>query len=177
VVCLALGIYMIVGGVYLGWWTPATALERAFQPNLSHADAWVTRVEGDDVIFRIGVVNTGRDNLDDAIVTVSVPDFVSAMQRCSADGVTGLDEHRGSFWREGERFWNGNVSFPGRITRLIFFRVALDEVRNFSVRLQIYAPALNDLPDVRFDLSVAEPTRPTEQPALAEAPETSGQGS
>jgi hypothetical protein len=85
-VCGILGLYVIVGGVYLGWWTPATAVERALQPNLRDAEAEVFLVQDKHVFFQIGVYNSGRDNLDGAHLNVIVPEFVSEMHRCTVEG-------------------------------------------------------------------------------------------
>ncbi len=149
--CIAAGGYLVIG-VYMGWPLPTTAAERAFRPNLT-VELTGLRDSGDDfVVFHVAIKNHGRGDANDAFVNVVVPDFVTEMARCTAEGETGLEEHKGAFSREAEQFWNGNVSFPGRRTRFVFFRVTLPDQRGFPVRLNVTSPELNTPLEHRFEL-------------------------
>lgn len=168
-VCFATGVYLLVGGVYLGKWTPTTYLDRAFRPHLVEVEAWVARVHHNAVIFRIKLRNAGRDDLNGAYVIVIVPEFITEMARTNAEGEGGHPELLGGFWREDERFWNGNVSFPGRLHKLMHFRVEMSPVRDFSAELRISAPALDTPLEVPLNL-----TLPGGESASAQAPEIGG---
>jgi hypothetical protein len=158
------GTYMVVA-VYAGCWLPATARERAFRPRLQDAEAHVLRLDENDAVFRIALYNAGRGNVDGALLNVVVPDFITELHRCSETGVTGLEEHKGAYSSTpealleddpdvGSIYWNGNVSFPGRMHRLIFFRATLTSLRDFPVRLEITAPELETPFNKRFHLSL-----------------------
>jgi hypothetical protein len=157
IACAATGIYMIVGGVYLGLPTPTTAVERALAPRLRSIGARVTRIVAGDPVFSIRIQNTGRDDLNDALINLTVPDDFHSLKRCTASGEVNRPEHRGSFWDEdGQKFWNGTVAFPGRSLSVFYFRATLPTVHDFSVTFKVHSPALDEPPEFPFHLSVAE---------------------
>jgi hypothetical protein len=171
--CTVAGLYLIVGGAYFGLPSLRTATDRAFSPKLEGAKAEIDRVEGNNAIVRIEVANTGRDDLNGAVVIVSVPSFVSRLDRCNYQGEVGLPQHKGEFYKDNEAsFWNGNVSFPGRLPRVVFFRVTLSTLRAFEVEFKVSSPGLHDAVVSTFQL-----TPPVESLAPVQAPETGGPAS
>ncbi len=148
-VCAAAGLYLL-GGVYVGWWLPTTAVARAFQARLVVVEAHVRKVTLAYFVVHLNVKNEGREDVADALVNFVVPDFVEEVKRCTPEGDVNVPEHKGAFWREDERFWNGNVSFPGGENRLIFFRVVPCRSGDFRARLTVASPAL----ERRFEHSV-----------------------
>jgi hypothetical protein len=155
-ICGVAGIYM-VASVYTGWPTFRTATDRVFQPKLSEARAEYRRHINDDVVFLIRVENSGRDNLNNALVNVVVPDFVRSLKRSTADGDVGREEHRGVFSIEDERFWSGDVSFSGRMTTFIFFRASLPSLRDFAVRFKVFSPELDELFEAHLHIQPPPP--------------------
>lgn len=140
----ALGVYVVVA-VYVGWPLPPTAAQRAFRPNLADLKARIRHRDERHAIVEISVRNRGRGDLNDALVNLIVPEFVDEVERCTADGGPGRPEHAGAFWKEDEKFWNGNVSFPGRMVRLLFFRLTMPADRDFSMRLKVFSPTLPEI--------------------------------
>jgi hypothetical protein len=164
------GLYMI-GAVYRGWPMPETASERVFAPDLRAIEAHVTKVDGDGVLIRIALRNYGRGNINDALVNVVLPAFFTSIRRCAEDG--GLGHHQGAWSTTSENlgtgrlqtsiYWNGNVSFPGRMSRIIFFRAPLSDpsVRTFPLRLEVTAVELERALDQRFTIMIPEDVRVT----------------
>ncbi len=154
------GAYLIVA-VYAGWPTLTTAAQRVYKPRLVDAEASVRGFPPDgSVVFQIGAVNTGRGNLDDAYLNVVVPSFITRMERCTQDGECGRDEHKGAFSFGAERYWNGNLSFPGRMSRVVFFRVwgkPHEPLRDFIVRFKVFSPLLDEPLEQEFEIAVSTP--------------------
>ena len=115
-ICGVAGLYMIVGGVYVGLPTPATVVERAFRPRLTDAEAEVTQILRDGLVFQISVVNRGRDDVRDGLVNVTVPEDVQELKRSTTAGEVNNPEHKGSFWDQPEKFWKiGRASCRERV--------------------------------------------------------------
>jgi len=171
-VCAFVGAYLIVGGVYLGWPSFTTAAERVFRPRLVNASSRLVQTDR-GIVFELAALNEGRDDLIDANLNVVVPTFVTKLDRCSAHGQVGLPEHKGAFFPgRQEGFWHGTVTFPGRMTRIVYFRAEMEPVRDFWVRWKVIAPVLNPTLEETFCLTpLAEPLPP------GQAPETGEQGS
>jgi hypothetical protein len=121
IVVALVGVYFLFA-VWSGFQTGSTAIERAFQPRLvdTTAEAHLL-VPPDYVAVKIGTINAGRGNVDEALVNVLVPEFITLIDRCDELGGRG---HMGSFSHTtealipyqpnlGSIYWNGNVSFPG----------------------------------------------------------------
>jgi len=159
------GAYVLVA-VWVRLPLPATRLERDLQPRLERMTADVTRREGDQLFIRIGAFNAGRANIDGAMLNVLVPDYFTELDRCSEHGEVGRDEHKGATSHTpesllerqpevGSIYWNGNVSFPGRMSRVIYYRAVMaTEVETFPLRLKVFASELDRLPNERFVLDV-----------------------
>lgn len=164
-VAAATGLY-VLGAVMFGWPFPATYIERQFQPRLEGTTVRVISSRRGEVVFSVGTYNAGRSNIDAALVNVVVPDFIREIHRCTERGETGRPEHAGAFSSVPEKlqpdddetasiYWNGNISFPGRIHRIAYFKVVMDTRRDFPIRLQITAPELEEPLQQRFDLNLS----------------------
>ena len=157
------GLY-IVAAVYLGLPLPQTAAEREFTPRLKAVEAHVLgkTIRGAP-IFQIAFNNEGRGDVTDALVNVIAPNFVSALQRRTENGVRHPHEGACSTTSEslikGEDgnpvesiYWNGNVTFPGRVHRIIYFHANMESPRSFPIRVQVISVALAEPVSARFDL-------------------------
>lgn len=188
---LALPIVLaVVGAYYLVavWWsrlpTGTTAIERVFQPRLVNVVAEATLYGGEDIVFKVGAFNAGRGNIDGAMLNVLVPEFATRMERCTENGFVGLDEHKGGVsgtpealisYRPtlGSIYWNGNLSFPGRMARVAYFRITKPGVpHDFPIRFKVIAPELDEPFDEVFCIRVSELTEPTELPPWPTPPAT-----
>lgn len=161
-----LGAYILTS-VMIGLPFPATRLERIMQPRLTGTEARAARVDGTDVVFQIGTYNAGRANVDGAMVNVVVPEYINELHRCSENGEIGRPEHKGGCSGVpeslvpgqpdlGSIYWNGNVSYPGRTHRVVYFRAVMSEPRGFPMRLEITSPELDESLERRFDITVAD---------------------
>ena len=153
----SLGVYLLAA-VWFGWPTWTTAIERAFQPQLVDTTAVAHRlVHPNFVVVKIGTYNAGRGNVEDALVNVLVPDFITDIQRCDERGGIGHPLHMtipGTHTSEGlipyqpsvgSIYWDGRVSFPGRIALIAYFLLAMPGMRHdFPLRLKITAPELQE---------------------------------
>jgi hypothetical protein len=143
VVCFIAGAYLIAS-VYTGWPSLLTAQARVFRPRLTNARAEVRQGSQNVYILLVRVDNTGRDNLVDADVNLVVPEIVESMWRCDRNGNNLPIGEAGQLHIEDERFWAGNETFSGRMTKLMFFKTYIPGADDFSARLKIIAPALDD---------------------------------
>ena len=157
VACGVLGVYVLIGGVYLGWWTPATALERRLQPRLVDAQARMTLIlDHGDFVMELLIRNAGWDNLDDAYLNIIVPETVSELKRSNPAGDVHVvqPQNRGAFTELRQRFWEGNVSFPGRMPRIAYFRATARRAEfPLRIKVKVSSPALDELPEFSFDLT------------------------
>jgi hypothetical protein len=181
------GGYLILG-VYRGWPLPTTATERLFRPSLTSAAAHVISVHGHKVVFQIGIENAGRGDVPNGLLNVVVPEFVSELHRCTESGRIGQPEHKGAVSHTSEAllpdepethsiYWNGNVSYPGRMSRIIYFRATISPIRDFPLRLKVIAPDLDEPFDERFFLAPLAFMQQTTSPEKPQQPETNEQGS
>jgi hypothetical protein len=159
-----MGAYFLAA-VWSGWPTGSTAIERAFQPRLMDTTVEAYRlVHPHYVVVKIGTINAGRGNIDGALVNVLVPDFITEIDRCGEDGGTGHPHHLGGVDHTSETlityqpnrqsiYWNGNISFPGRIARIAYFRLKKPGMRHdFPLRLRIVSPELKEPFDQQFHI-------------------------
>lgn len=148
------GFYMLTA-VYTGAWLPRTALERRFTPRLVWSDTSVVRADEKAVVFRVGIGNEGRDNLDDAVVNLVVPSFVTRIWRSEESGERFREPGDQSTTPESlldddagrpiaSTSWLGRMDFPGRTYRVMFFRAEMDTVRGFPARVLVVGPALDE---------------------------------
>jgi hypothetical protein len=159
-----IGVYFLVA-VWSGLPTGATGIERAFQPRLvdTTAEAHVL-VPPNYIVVKIGLRNAGRGNVD-ALVNVLVPDFISQIDRCDERGGIGYPLHMGGAAAHssealiryqpnlGSIYWNGTIDFPGRIARIIYFRLEMPGMRHdFPLLLKITAPELDEQVEQRFHI-------------------------
>jgi len=157
------GIY-ILAALYLPLPLPPTRGERIASPRLQPRDAHVVEAKGSQVIFGLGFYNSGADELENAVVNVVVPDFVSQLERCNERGAA-LAEGTWSYTPESiaiddqdrplpSVYWNGRVTFPGQVSRLIFFRATLSPLQDIPVKLLIMGAGLQKPLAARVTLSV-----------------------
>ncbi|MET1012027.1 MAG: hypothetical protein ABWY83_06575, partial [Actinomycetota bacterium] len=100
-----------------------------------------------DIVFAAATWNPGRGNVDNASLNVVVPAFFTSIERCSHLGETGKEEHKGAWDNTpealipyqpdlGSIYWSGGVSFSGRMSRIIYFRLTKEPgvFHNFPVQ-------------------------------------------
>jgi hypothetical protein len=122
-------------------------------PRLRVVATTVADVTGDDVVFRIGFINDGRDDIPSSTVNVVVPSTVKSLSRCNPQGVPKAE---GGVYTTDEsiatdddgtplpsRYWAGVVNFPGRVARPVHFRATIRPTRSFPVLVHVTAPQLD----------------------------------
>jgi len=169
-VLAAMGLYVLAAVSYAPLPLPPTRGAREAMPRLFIADPHVLKVDDlsfePAVIFEIGVANDGRTDVENAIANLLAPDFFVRLERCNRDGeVIGGGSCAPSSESvteddQGSIYWNGRVSFPGRVSRVLVFRgtlhsATLDPPEDFPVRLRIVAAELPQ--EVVKDLVVEVP--------------------
>jgi len=114
------------------------------------------QVEGGEVVFEIGFINRGRGDVPNATVNVLVPATAHWIRRCDYNGTVLMNE--GSFLPTSDSltndeqgrpipsiYWNGLVSFPGRVARPVLFRVAFpDRPSEVPIRYTVASSALSE---------------------------------
>jgi hypothetical protein len=160
-----IGFY-IVAAVYVGWPLPPTAAEKALTPQLRAIDARFDGMTlGGHVTFQLHLDNPGRVDITNALINVVAPNFVLKLYRRKETGDTHPDD--GSYSETSVSliaddagkplpsiYWNGNVTFPGRTHRFLFFSAVMKEPRSFPIRVGITAESLSEPLSAHFEIFV-----------------------
>jgi hypothetical protein len=134
---IAAGIYLVVA-TYTALPLPRTWLERQLEPKLILRRIAFMRTFGNSVLFEVGVENQGLVDVD--------LDFYRSDEfgLKSTDGSTSVtsEELEGG---TASTYWNqGDMKFPARTARPLYFYAVLPELRSFPVKVKLWSENLGN---------------------------------
>lgn len=138
--------YMLIA-IYAGWPLPRTASEREHATDLRFIEAHALRVDDGRIVFQVAFRNDGRGDVENALVNVVVPRRLEYLHRVRENGTSHPDDGGRSETDEylpgGDEmslYRNGNITFPGRISRIAYFAGAMSLQHDFPIRIKPCGP-------------------------------------
>ena len=126
------------------------------------------------VLICVGLWNPRQSHIERATLNFLVPDFVSELvpaDQSSArlgkpSGVMTtaevLTDDDGNDFGNGSKYWQSTeIDFPGRVSSVLYFRVTMDKLRPFPVKLVLVSPDLDQPIELRE--MIRPPAEPTDE--------------